>query len=254
LEIGHNHLTEATSMIHPCVVRNVFLSLLALVPLACQGTQAGDKAGPAPAARSAGLSAGDLKAARSLAENAGDFRKLLNKNEIKFLGGARPRGKSKDKVYLTRVEVAIPKDDGNKSPEVTQRALGVVVVTHYRYNNDEAVISTLNLDTKKTLKVVTVRHLPVPLADEELKDARSLAFADAKLKKILKPYGNKVEVVPLVHRAPSKKDPAFGHRVVQLLLRVDSSYLTTRVLVDLTDQKVKVETPVMKKDKHMNDK
>jgi hypothetical protein len=220
------------------------LLLLALSPAACQQLRSAEEPQPAkPAPTSAdGLTPEARKAARELAEQSDLFTKGLTEKERGFLKGERSRDPKGDKdiVYFTQAEVVPTKDDGERPRGLLEAAL--VVVSHYRYGTDEVVRSTVDLKTKKVLHVERFAHLPTPLADEEFADAKKLALADEKLKAALKPYGDKLKIQPLLPRV-GDKDPAYGHRLVNLVFHVGTTYLTSpRVIVDLTTRTVKVET------------
>ena len=223
-----------------CTSRALLLLLL-VIPLAWEPVQSDEER---PGKEASELTAAAKKRARNLVLGEKTFKDMLTAKERQFMT-EKMRGpvdevlKVKDKVYVTNYEMVPPKDDGERPRERT-RALGKVLVTTYRYQNDEAIVSTVDLDENKVLKVERFPHLPVPLAAEELDNARELAYRQPEVAKALKGYGDKVEVQPLLPR-PAEKDPAFGHRIVQLLFVVDKRILSTpRVRVDLTTNKVEV--------------
>jgi hypothetical protein len=232
------------------------LLLLALAPVACQPARSQEK--PKLAQPGAdGLIPEARKAAREIVEKSEDFTRVLSERERGFLKGERPRDPKGDKevIYYTQTEVAPAKDDGERPRGLLEAAL--VVVSHYRYRNDEVIRSTVDLKTRKVLKVETFAHLPTPLSEEEFAEAKKLAFdekqeAGKKLAAALKPYGDKLRIEPLLPRV-GKDDKAFGHRLVNLVFHAGTTYLTSpRVIVDLTTREVKVETvlPPMKMDDH----
>jgi hypothetical protein len=209
------------------------LLLLLLLPLACQRLRSAEEPPSAPAAPS-GLSKADIKAAWEIAEKARGFKNLLGETERVVLPGEKVRDLNpRDMVIRTGVEPIAAKDNGEKPREVA-RGGGTVVVTHYRYKTDETILSTVDLSTRKEVRRVTVAHMPTPLSEDELKMARELASDNAKVKKLVKTYGDRLHMDPLVPRV-GEKDPAYGHRLVNLLFRVDSDYLASPlVMVDLT--------------------
>jgi Cu2+-containing amine oxidase len=230
------------------LVGKLLVLLLPVLPLGCGGLQGGAK--PSRAAP-ADKTASAKKAARELVEKSRGFKDLLNERERGFLVEKSRDVNAKDKIYFTSAELVSPKDDGERPREVTRNA-GVIIVNHYRYKTDEVIRSTVDLGTRRVLKVEHFAHLPTPLSAEELQTAKELAFADGRVKKALKPYDlENVVVEPLLPRVNSKKDPAFGHRVVNLLFLVGSDYLgEPRVLVDLTTRKVEVDNPTAAKKNH----
>lgn len=238
-------------MVRRCPRGTSLLLLLALAPVACQPVRSEEK--PKPAQPGAdGLTPDARKAARELVEQSQDFTQVLSERERGFLKGERPRDLKGDKeiIYYTLTEVVPTKDDGERPKGLLEAAL--VVVSHYRYSTDEVVRSTVDLKTKKVLKVEKFAHLPTPLAEEEFTEAKKLALDNDKVKDALKPYGDKLKIQPLLPRV-GEKDKAFGHRLVNLVFHVGTTYLTSpRVIVDLTTREVKVETvmPPMKMDDH----
>jgi hypothetical protein len=115
-----------------------------------------------------------------------------------------------------------------------------VVVTHYRYQGDTTILTTVDVHQLEVLKVDVVPHHPTALADEELKRAERLARADLRLKHLFQARPIRVEGRPL--QANGAQDPLFGHRVVHLLLQERGSYLSEpRVLVDLSNETVLVD-------------
>ena len=211
--------------------------LLALVALAGGPLPGQEPAGKPPG----GLPTATQRAARRLAEGSQDFQGLLSEKEQQSLTG-KPRDIDPgERVYFTKAEATTEKEDGSK-PRDVNAAPRTVVLTYYRYKTDEAIVTTVNLATKEVLKMEHIRHLPTPLADEEVTEAKDLALKNDQVKKALQGYGDKVEVSVLVPQV-GKDDKKFGHRLVVLMFRVGKDYLVSpRVVVDLTEQKVEVET------------
>ena len=213
--------------------------LLALVALA---------GGPASAQEPKGKQAGGLpektqRAARRVAEGSQGFQGLLSDKEQQSLLG-KPRDIDPgERVYFTKAEATTEKEDGSK-PRDVDAAPRTVVLTYYRYKTDEAIVATVNVATKEVLKMEHILHLPTPLAEDEVTEAKELAMKNDQVTKALKPYGNKVEVSVLVPQVGEGDKKRFGHRLALLMFRVGQDYLVSpRVLVDLTEQKVEVETP-----------
>src|SRR5262245_26774995 len=72
----------------------------------------------------------------------------------------KDRGLFKGKVYLTRIEVF--RDTSDKASE--RKA----IVTHYRYEGDLAILTSVNVGRKEVIGVETIPHFPTSLAPEEL--------------------------------------------------------------------------------------
>jgi hypothetical protein len=210
--------------------------LLALVALA-----GGPVFGQEPKGKPAGGLPTATQRARNVAERSQDFQGLLSDKEQLSLVG-KPRDVDPgERVYFTKAEATVEKEDGSK-PRDVNAGPRTVVLTYYRYKTDEAIVTTVNLATKEVLKMEHIRHLPTPLAEEEVTEAREMAFKNDQVKKALQGYGDKVDVSVLVPQV-GKDDKKFGHRLVVLMFRVGKDYLVSpRVLVDLTEQKVEVET------------
>jgi hypothetical protein len=210
----------------------VLLALVAPRPLDGQ-EPAGKQAG--------GLPTTTQRAARRLAEGNKDFQDGLTRQEQLSLVG-KPRDIDPgERIYFTKAEATAEKEDGSK-PRDVNAAPRTVVLTYYRYKTDEAIVTTVNLATKEVVKVAHIAHLPTPLAEEEVTEAKDLAMKNDQVKKALQGYGDKVEVGVLVPQV-GKDDPKFGHRLAVLMFRVGKDYLVSpRVLVDLTKQTVEVET------------
>ena len=140
-------------------------------------------------------------------------------------------------VYVTTEVVREKTEDGEDGPEDLYR------VIHYRYDDDAAIHSLVNLRTSATIDQRALPHLPTSLAAEELEAAKVLALKDPKVQRALGKDAARVEVEGLVIRTASEKDPWYGRRVVKLLFRVGRDYRhSPSVIVDLTKQSVHVET------------
>ena len=176
--------------------------------------------GPSPGAQAYSLSADERARAVALAEGALRERNLAAEGPIFVVD-----------VDLIRDKVA-GSEDGRRGALVTQ----------YRYRGDLAIITHVDLAAGKVLKVEEVPHLPVPLAEEELKRARQMALDDAAVRSVLGRPLDGVTVEALVTRPGSQGDPLYGHRLVRLLFKAGRDYLSQpAVLVDLTDGKVIVQ-------------
>lgn len=139
-------------------------------------------------------------------------------------------------LYLVDLELVRTKLEEAGAP--VRQAL----VTHYRYEGDLAILALVDLGAPQAVQIDTVAHLPVPLAPEELENARRLALGNPEVREALTPYRGQVEVEPLLSRAAAETDRFFGHRVVRLLFRVPTGYLDAPIVyVDLTTEEVVIE-------------
>lgn len=136
-------------------------------------------------------------------------------------------------MYLVEMELIRPKE-----PEQPRRAQ----VTHYRYEGDLSIFTTVDLARGEVVGIDTAAHLPVPLAAAEVEAAERLARADRRVQAALARHPGDVRVEALLTRAASPEDPLFGNRVVRLLFRTERGYLEEPVVfVDLTERRVMIE-------------
>lgn len=141
---------------------------------------------------------------------------------------------SSEKIYFTRIQL-LP----DSQAETSQRE---AIVTHYRYQGNQAILSYVDLNTETVYKVEKVTNLPTPLAKEELQLAMELAKADARLQPLFQEYGNTLHVEGKPGGAERSTDPSRPQRQVHLLFRVGRNYLSgPRVIVDLATETVQVE-------------
>src|SRR5205823_4941759 len=88
-----------------------------------------------------------------------------------------------------------------------------------------AIITTVDLQTKKILKVATHKHLPTPLAQEEADQAEYLALRNKEVKNALgrlvddKGKLDKKIVVHAMASQPGEGDALFGRRLAVLLFQ-----------------------------------
>jgi hypothetical protein len=198
--------------------RNASLTLLALCVLAaCQMNMGGRTV-----KRVDMLSAEDRQVAGELATAGLQQRAMIPPED--------PR------VYLVDVQELRDKHDESQSDP--RRAL----VTHYRYQDDTAIQSVVDLAGKSVENVETLRHVAVPLADEEVKAALTLAKSDGRVAEIMNRPG--VVTEHLLLSTASNDDPLYGYRIVRLMFRVDRDYVRAPiVLVNLTRRSVTLEEP-----------
>lgn len=148
----------------------------------------------------------------------------------------KAKGLYKGKIYLTRIET-FREAEGKK---VRQYAL----VTHYRYEGNLGIVTSIDLDRMEVTRVDAIPHLPTSLVPEEVAAAEKLALANPEVARAMARYRNiKVEIDVVV--ASTINPEAFGYqrRLVRLFFRHGRDYLlyAPNVDVDLTTGAVRVE-------------
>jgi hypothetical protein len=139
-------------------------------------------------------------------------------------------------LYAVATEL-LPAKEADEKGGGERKAL----VTHYQYEGDMAIFSTVNLTQSAVVNVERVPHVPVPLSEQEFVRAKTLALAHPDVKTQVGSYSDRLTIEALLTRSPMETDPLYGHRVVSLLFRVGSDYLSMpEVVVDLTTEKVLV--------------
>ncbi|MBI3411509.1 MAG: hypothetical protein HY040_24540 [Planctomycetes bacterium] len=151
-------------------------------------------------------------------------------------------GLLKGKMVLTSSEVSYNRRRGK-----TER---MALLTHYRYDGDVAIQTSIHLGKREVLKVEAVPHMPTSLALEELAVAEKLARAHPSVAKALagEKDADKIEVDALMHYTTDEKSPSYQHRVVRLFFRQGRTYLLYGpvIEVDLTTETVRVEEQASK--------
>ena len=182
------------------------------------------------------------KAAKELVERSPVFQRVLNDKEVESLTSPSRALTHKNRVFfIGSTPAPSPGNDSDERSRGPASAHRVVVVSHYRSSKDETILSTVDLEKKGLLRIRVVPHLPTPLSAEELEFAIALVKTDKNAKQLLNPYGAAIAFDPLLPR-PGPKDRGFGHRIVYLLIRSGSGYVASpRVVVDLTDETVRIE-------------
>lgn len=204
-------------MHRPSFIRCLVWVPLALLPIACRTAQGDqDREVLAPFE----LSADEIQFARELAE-----RDLARPEQVESPDA---------KIVFSKIELL---------PEAqAQTKERRVLVAHYRYPGDETIHTYIDLNRGEVFHTDILPHFPTPLAKSELTRAEELARADRRLQSVLTEHGANLHLEFLVTRALSRDDPAWGHRLVNVSLRVGAAYLSSpRVTVDLTNETVHVE-------------
>jgi hypothetical protein len=139
-----------------------------------------------------------------------------------------------EKIYYTRIQL-LP----DSQAETANR---VVVVTHYRYQGNQAILTHVDLNTRKVREVVREVNLPTPLAREEFDLAVKLARQEPQVVKLFEQFGADLHVEGKIGWPATIADPTVPHRNVYLLFRVGGDYLTgPSVIVDLVNETVQVQ-------------
>ncbi len=138
-----------------------------------------------------------------------------------------------EKVYFTKIEL-LP----GSSAATTGRE---VMVTHYRYQGNQAILTRVDLHARQVVNVETVVNLPTPLAAEERSLAEELAWANPQVAALYQEFGDQLHVECKLGWPAAVADPTLPHRDVYLLFRIGRDYLSgPRVVVDLVHEQVRV--------------
>jgi hypothetical protein len=163
-------------------------------------------------------------------------------------------GKGKQRlVYVEFVSVK-PQDaePSSKDPKDIGRHAEVV---YYRFAGDRGVRALVDLRGRAVVDVAELDGDAVPLTQDDVSEALRLAIKDPELQRVLgatahtyavaspgdaRAEGQHVVRGLLIH-ATSDSDPCWQRRCVQMLFRSGDAYLTDNVVVDLTQERVRVE-------------
>lgn len=164
------------------------------------------------------------------------------------------RGQGRHNLIL--VELATPKT-GDQNDLNSRHA----EVLYYRYDGNQGVLTLVDLRRQAVQEVVAINGDSVPLVAEEVNEALNLALQNRTLINLLGPNyqqyrvasssspdrePNRVEALRLLASSPD--DPCYRHRCVSLLFRQGDTFLTgTEVIVDLTNQRVRVDQPAQRR-------
>src|SRR6185295_9855135 len=86
------------------------------------------------------------------------------------------------------------------------------LVTHYRYEDDAAILTLVETGASRVAKVDVIPHLPVVLSSEEFQRASALALKDPQVARELGARAGQVKTEGLLLRTSDEKDRLFGHR------------------------------------------
>jgi hypothetical protein len=144
------------------------------------------------------------------------------------------------KTLLT--EVHVTRDIEAEKKGIFERH---ALLVYYQYAEDIGIQVDVNLVRERVVGIERLPHLQPAIAPEELVRARELVFADPQLRKSLEPYQSRLTIEGLLNSNQERSDGS-GHRVIYLLFRVGSHYLTGQgeVLVDLSSERVLVQPPI----------
>lgn len=153
-------------------------------------------------------------------------------------GMTRSRSLSADTgpVELTEVRALKEKPGSKKGASRTAMAY------FYKYAGNVGVISYVDLDNGKLLRIEERPHLAIPFSPNEIKRAIELAEKNPQVaaKIAQDPENTRLETLP----APTmdSNSPMFHHRVTRILIQRGKNYLSKPIVyVDLTDNKVYVQ-------------
>lgn len=166
----------------------------------------------------------------------------------------RLRGQGRQNLIL--VELATPKTSDQN--DVNSRHAEVL---YYRYEGNQGILVLVDLRQRAVQQALAINGDAVPLVAEEVNQALRLALQNRTLINLLGPNyqqyriatsnsperePNRVEALRLFSSSPN--DPCYRHRCVSLLFRQGDTFLTgTEVIVDLTNQNVRVEQPAQRR-------
>jgi Cu2+-containing amine oxidase len=152
------------------------------------------------------------------------------------------------KMYLVE---ALPQRDSAAETAGTYERMAQL--TYYRYDGALTITVVVNLANQKATAVRRLPNFEPPFSAEEYALARTLVFADPRVKEALAPFRDRVIVEPITSRHDSPADPLFRHRVVYFFFRAGARYVPhdRLVLVDLTTQTVILQ-PVSSTPAHMS--
>lgn len=155
------------------------------------------------------------------------------------------------KVIFIATEVVRQKSEDEDGEEDRAQLYNVI---HYRYDDDTAIHSLVNLEDYEILSQQEFPHLPTNFTPGELAIASEMALGDERVRRALGDEIDKVEIEALAIRTFSEVDPWYGHRVLRLLFKkirdvknggstdVGGGYLHEPiVIVDLTEGVVTIE-------------
>lgn len=142
-----------------------------------------------------------------------------------------------ERIYFTRVNL-IPAPNAD-SP---QRE---AIVTHYRYEGNQAILTYVDLRSESVYKVEKVTNLPTPLSEEEYRLAIELARADPRLAGFFADHEPDLQIDAKLCWPSEVRDSTQPHRNVELIFRDDDGWLVEPLVwVDLVRRIVHVDEPI----------
>jgi len=112
----------------------------------------------------------------------------------------------------------------------------------YRPEGDFGVRALVDLRAKRVAQATRVEGPRVPLTDDDVAEARDLAFRNDDVRRMLGTRIQEFQAEGLRSAGTSPQDPCLRNRCVHLLFRRGDLYLVTpTVIVDLTTRTVRVE-------------
>jgi hypothetical protein len=149
-------------------------------------------------------------------------------------------------MYLTNLELV-----NDKNAEERGSKDRFALVTYYRYEGDQAILSYINLSHPQLLWQKIKPHLPTQLAPEEFQQMKALILASPEVQARLGTIFDKLEIEAMLIHPTRPQDALYGHRVVRPLFRFGQDYLDEPfVQVDLTTQQVAIITPEQLQQNH----
>ena len=216
-----------------CTFTLVLLLQFALVPpfgVRAQSTQSGGRQQFDP------LTTEEREQARRLTEDNARFKQL--------------RGQGRQRLISVELATVKPGTEGGAAGRHAE-------VLYYRYDNNQGILTLVDLGRGAVREVTNVNGDAVPLSAEEVSEAIGLALQNQTLTRLLGPDYQRYRLAPESLRAgernpvealrvvgTSPRDSCYRRRCVSLLFRRGDTFLTgTSVIVDLTAQSVRVEQP-----------
>lgn len=118
------------------------------------------------------------------------------------------------------------------------------LVHFYVYDGDYGVRALVDLSRRAVVRVERIERGPAPISPQEVATAKRMGLADPRVRQALGRQMDEFRVHWLGHRPDDGADPCSRHRCLLLVFSRGTRYLMRpRVVVDLTDQVVRVSEP-----------